>query len=154
MKNIKVQNILCHFLDLHYARIAELMHLLTIAADQMIVLAVAVCFLELRLRLPKAMLAHQVALQQQVHGVVERSPAHPVVLALHAGVQAFDVEVPFVIVHLGKYGEPLGRFAMAVLLQVFAEDALHIVLRLSRSHLRGESISQWAVDSGQFAVAQ
>ena len=63
-------------------------------------LAVKVGFLVVRLVGRELMAPHQTAFHQKVKSIVERGPAHVVVLGLHARVQRFYVKVPNLGIHL------------------------------------------------------
>ena len=76
------------------AGIAELHHLAAVGADHMVVLPVVLCAFKLGVRTAEAVLAHQLAVQQQVHGVVQRCAAHAVLLPFHGNVEPLDVKVP------------------------------------------------------------
>ena len=90
----ELQHILRGTLDLHDPRVTELKHLLTVGADEMVVLAVLVRLLELRHVLAELVLYHQAGFQQDLDVVIQRGPAHPVFFILHHEVQLFDVEMP------------------------------------------------------------
>jgi hypothetical protein len=86
MENIKMKNFFCGLLNILNPGIAKFDNLVTIGADQVIVLLVTIRFLVLGQVLAKLVLTHQVALHQQVEGVVNRCPAYAVILILHADV--------------------------------------------------------------------
>ena len=57
--------------DLLDPGVAELLDIATRGADQVVVLAEGMCFLELGMGAVEAMPAHEVAIHQQVHGIVK-----------------------------------------------------------------------------------
>ena len=116
-------------------RITKLQHFATFSADQMIVLLVCIGFFELRQVFTELMLADQVTGQQQVNGVVERGPAHPVVLILHLQVERFHVKMTFMVVDLFQYGKPFGGFPMLVFFQVSGKDLSDFFFGIDTRHL-------------------
>ena len=64
------------------------------------------------------MLAHQIAIDEQVHGVVESSATDAMPLRGHVCKQRIDVEVSLVRVDLTEDGKALRGLAVTVLLEV------------------------------------
>ena len=75
----------------------------------------------------KLMLADQIAIDEQVHRVVQRRAAHPVFALGHVSVERFDVEVAVVRVDLLQDGKALGRLAVPVLFEVGPEQVADLV---------------------------
>ncbi len=71
------------------------------------------------------MLAHQLTIQQQLNGVIERGPAYPVVFIFHQYVKRLYVKVLIMVIDLLENGIALGRFPLLVLLQIFSESLLY-----------------------------
>jgi len=135
--------------DMLDAGVAEFHHFSACGADHMVVLAEAMGALELGLRTTEAVLAHQLAIEQQVHGVVKGSAAHAVFLALHAQVEPLNIEVAVLRVDLVKDGETLRRFAVALQFQVVLENMLHVLLDVCGRH--GGAKVAFAGDGGRIA---
>lgn len=113
-------------LNLLDTRIAELEKPPALGADQVVVLPALVGLLEVRHILPELVLHHQSAIQQELYGIVERGPAHPVILVLHEDVERLDVEMPIAGVDLIEYRESFGRFPMPTHREVAGELLAHV----------------------------
>lgn len=120
--------------DLLDAGIAEFLDLAAGGANEVVVLPEGMGSLELGLRSIEPVAAHQVAIQQEVHGVVQGGTADPVFLGLHTAIEPFDVEVTIMRVHFGEYRETLGRFPVPVPFEVLTEYPLDVGLLVGRHH--------------------
>ena len=70
------------------------------------------------------MLDHQVAVEQQLDGVVQGGSADAVFVVFHSVIERFDVEMPVVGVDLLKDGKPLRGLAEIMRVKVFGEYLL------------------------------
>ena len=70
MKDVKIQEIFRHLLDLHDSRVAKLKNLFTIQAYQVVVLFKFIRAFELRQIFSELMLYHQITIQQQLYRIV------------------------------------------------------------------------------------
>lgn len=86
MFDIKFQDIAHHALDLLNTRVAKLHHFTAINADYMIVLFIAVRFFKLRHVFAKLVFGYQIARNQKLQGVVNRSTTNAVLLVFHVDV--------------------------------------------------------------------
>lgn len=74
-------------------RVAEFNDIARLQVNQVVVLHAVISLFELRYILTELVFHHQVAVQQQFNGVVERRPADPVVLVFHENIQGFYVKM-------------------------------------------------------------
>jgi hypothetical protein len=81
-----MQDLFDRTLNILNARITEFHHFMTLRANEMIVLFVPVRFFVLRKVFSKLMLANQIALYQQIQGIIDSSTTYAVILVLHADV--------------------------------------------------------------------
>jgi hypothetical protein len=91
----------------------------------MVVLNIGVGFLKLGNILPELMLNEELAFQQQFDGIVQGSPADPVVFILHGNIKGFHIKVAFPGIYLIHYGKSFGRFPVTMGLQILDEDILY-----------------------------
>ena len=84
----------------------------------MVVLLDAVTLFVLRHLVAKLMLAHQIAIDEQVHGVVKSSATDAMPLRGHVREQRIDVEMSLVLVDFTEDGKALRGLAVTVLLEV------------------------------------
>jgi len=119
------------FLD---ARITEFNDVAGIHVDQVIMLHAAKCLFELGDVLSKLVLDHQAAIQEEFNGIVQGSPADPVVFILHEDIEGFYIKVTVSRVDLVQNGISLGGFTMAFFLQVFGENLFDRFFRLLLGH--------------------
>ncbi len=89
----------------------------------MVVLLDPIALLVLRHLIAKLVLAHQIAIDEQVHGVVKSSATDAMPLRGHVREQRIDVEVALVRVDLTENGKALRRLAVTVLLEVGFEKS-------------------------------
>ena len=73
--------------------IAEFNHIACVHVNQVVVLHAPVCLFKLGNVLAKLMLHHQAAIEEQLYGIVQSSPANPVVFVLHEYVEGLNIEV-------------------------------------------------------------
>ena len=118
MQNLDIKQLLQRSLDLLDARVTEFEHFAGVGEDHMIMLLDAVTLFVLRHLVAKLMLAHQIAIDEQVHGVVKSSAADAMPLRGHVRQQRIDVEVAVVRVDLLQNGKALRGLAVSVLLEV------------------------------------
>ena len=90
-------------------------------------LAVEVGFLVVRLVGGKLMAANESAFKKQVHRVVERRSAYPIVFGLHAGVERLDVEVAVLGVDFAKNGIAFRSLALPSIDEVAGENVTYVV---------------------------
>lgn len=104
----------------------------------MVVLPEAMSSFELRLGRAELVFSDKTRLQEQFHRVVQGGAAHPVLRLFHAAIEPFDVEVPFLGIDLLEDGETFRGFPVPPVLQIVAEDPLHVLLERGRYHREGE----------------
>lgn len=107
------------FLD---TRVAELFHLATFDADEVVVLLKSIRAFELRHVFAKLVFGHQIAGLQQVECIINRCPTHAVVAVFHLDVERFYVKVIGAAVNFFEYGKTFRRFTVAVFFQIGGED--------------------------------
>ena len=73
--------------------IAEFDHIARIHVDQVVVLHAPISFFELSNVLSELVLYHQAAIEEQLYGIVQGSPAYPVVFILHEYVEGLNIEM-------------------------------------------------------------
>ena len=76
----------------------------------------AIALLILRHLIAKLVFADEVAINEQIDGIVQCGAAHAVPLGGHVCEQCIDVEMAGIGINLSQNGEALRRFSMAVLL--------------------------------------
>lgn len=130
MHDPELQYLFSGSLDLHDPRVTELKHLFTIGADQMVVLAVLIRLLELRHVLPELVFYHQPRAKQYLDVIIQRGPAHPVLLVLHHEVQLLNVKMPLVRINLIQYRESLRGLPVPVHLEIICQNLSNRFLRL------------------------
>lgn len=99
-------------LDLLDARVAELKDLLTVLADQVVVLLVRVRLLKAGQVLAELMTGDQLRFQQQVNGIIQGGATDAKPFILHADKKRFDIEVFVHRVDLLQDSEALRGFSM------------------------------------------
>lgn len=123
--HFEIKDLPHHVLNLLHAGIAELQHLATIIANQVIMLLVTITLFVLRQVFPELVLLHQITTHQQLQCVVDRRTGHPVIIGLHVDVQRLRVKMIFTVIDLFEDGVPLGRPSGLTLFKVSAEDVLN-----------------------------
>ena len=118
------------------ARIAKFQNLTRVCEDDVVVLPDAVALFELSGFVAKLVPTHQPAVNQQLHGIVKRRPADPVVAALHVDIQRLHIEVPLEGIDLGQNGKPLWRFAVALFFEVAFKQFADLFLSCAGFHGR------------------
>jgi hypothetical protein len=93
VQDIEMHQFLHRILDVLDSRIAKLNHFVTVGANEVIVLLVAVRFFVLCQILAKLVLAHQVAFDKQIQRIINRGPTHAVVFVFHVEVQGLDIKM-------------------------------------------------------------
>src|SRR4030042_2359982 len=91
----------------------------------MVVLTALECSFKLGNVLSKLMLDDQITIEQQLNGIVQCSPAHPVILVLHENIKRFNIEVSSPGIYLIKNSISLGGFPVTFLLKIFSDDLLY-----------------------------
>jgi len=109
-------------LDLLDTRVTKLQHFAGVGEDDVVVLLDPIALLVLRHFVAKLVFADEVAINEQIDGIVQRGPTYAVFVGRHVGEQRLNVEVPFVRINLTENGKPFRRFAVTVLLQVGFEQ--------------------------------
>lgn len=121
--------------------IAKFNYLAGFGEYNVIVLFEFVRFFELSDVVTELMLSYQIARQQQVHGIVQSGPAHPVILVFHIDKECFNVEMTRAVVYFIEDREALGRFTVTVFFEVGRENLLYTFLGRFAHH----SGSIWCV---------
>src|SRR5690349_22685296 len=136
VKDIEVKDLLHGRLNVLDARVAEFHHLMTIRADQVIMLFVSKRFLILGEVLSKLVFGYQVAFHQQIKGVVNRCTAHPIVLVLHADVKRLHIKMAAAGIDLLQDRVTLGGLPQLLIFQISSEDLLYfLVYRRIKRHI-------------------
>ena len=125
--DVEVVQALHQALDFENARVAEFHDGAAFVADDVVVLPVGVGPLVVGLILPKLMPLHESAFDQQVEGVVHRSPRNPVAGILHFEKHVVGIEVSVAFVNFFEHHEALGCLAVTVGFEVLAKDFFHLV---------------------------
>ncbi len=120
--------------DLLNAGITKLSDLPGFDINEMVVLHAMVGLFKLGDVLAELVLYHQVAIEQQLNGIVKGGPAYPVVLVLHENIQRFNIEMPLAAVYLIQNGIPFRSLAMPFLFQVFGEQPFYRFFRFILNH--------------------
>ena len=122
----------------------------------MVVLLHPVALLVLRALVAKLVTSHQVAIQKQVKGVVQRRSGHAVRTFAHHLVQGVHIEVAVVAVNLVQDGEPLRGFPVAVLLEVGFKKPFHLLENRVLCHAAAKigHVIQAEGPVGKFPTAQ
>lgn len=127
----KTAHIVADFLD---AGVAEFFYFSTINTNEVVVLLVAIRPLKLRHVFAKLVLGYQIAGKQQIKGVVNRCPAHPVIAVFHLDVERLHVEMVVAAVNFLQNGKAFWRFAVTVLFEVGRKDLLYFFYNLGGWH--------------------
>jgi hypothetical protein len=106
-----MKNFLCRLLDVLYPWITKLNNLVTIRADQVIVLFEAIRFFILGKVLAELMFAYQIALYEQIQRIVNGSTTDPVILGFHADVKRFNIKMTIAGIDLLENSIPFRRFS-------------------------------------------
>ncbi len=117
-------------LDILNSRIAEFQHFIGIGQDDVIVLLILKCALKMGGVLTELMLAHQIAVDQQINRVVKSGSRDPVFFILHAHIQAFNIKMTTVIIDFMKYRKTLRCLAVLVNFQIPGKNLLDFFLCL------------------------
>ena len=80
--------------------IAKFLNLATNRTHDVVMLLAEMRLLKLGNVLPKLMLYHQPAVQQQLHRVVQSSPADLIVVVLHADIEGLYIKMPVLGINL------------------------------------------------------
>ena len=111
--------------DLLNTRVAKLFYPATFDANEVVVLLITVRPLKLGHVFAKLMLGYEVASQQQVEGVVHRSPAHPVVAVFHLDVKRFHIKMVVTRINLLQNSEALRGFAVTMFFEIGRKNELY-----------------------------
>lgn len=122
MGDVELQDFAHHALDLLDTRIAKLYHFAAIDTNDVVVLLIAVRLLELRHVFSKLMLGHQIAIQQNLQGIVNRSTAYAVLLVFHVNVERFHIEMVVSTVDLFQDGKTFRCFTQTICFQIVLKD--------------------------------
>ena len=125
-----VEDLFYGLFDRLYPRVTELHNLPRISEDDVVMLSVKIRFFVLGLVFAELMLAHEFAFEQQLYGVVQGGPAHPVILVFHLDIQGFYIAVVIGIVYLLPDGVALRGLPVSVLFEEGREDTFDDVLVL------------------------
>ena len=90
--------------------------------------------------LTKLMLSNQVAINEQLDGVVKRCARNPVLLVFHAQIQRLNIKMPLNLINLMQNSKTLRSFSMLVQFDVSRKNFFDAVLNalVHRGELRGQ----------------
>src|SRR5690606_38823667 len=108
-----------------YPRVVKLNYLACISKNKVVVLFVRIGYYIVSLILPELMTPHQTTFEQKLNRVVQRSPAHTIVLILHFHIQRFDIKMLVVFINFLQNGVSLGCFSMPFFFQIFGENIFY-----------------------------
>ncbi len=121
MRDFHTQLPLDGLLDFQQSGIAVLHYLAGVEIHKMVVLAELVRTLVLCAVVAELVLDYQIAVQQQLDGVVQGGTAHTVFAVFHLVVEILDVEMPVGTVDLLQDGKTLRGLAKMMVVKVFGE---------------------------------
>lgn len=125
--DLEIVQALDQALDFEDARVTEFHDGAAFVADDVVVLPVSVGPLVVGLVLAELVPLHESAFDQQVEGVVHRSPRNPVAGILHFEKHVVGIEVSLAFVHLFEHHEALGGLPVTVGFEVLPEDFFDLV---------------------------
>jgi hypothetical protein len=125
--DVELINVSHHFLHTLKPWVAELKELITVEADQVIMLPVTECPFVLRLIFPELVAHNEVAFEEQIQGIVHRGTADTATLLLHTEIDLVGIQVVIVSVDLFEDGESLWRLPLTPLLEESGKDAPDLV---------------------------
>lgn len=136
MPDIEFIDIGDHLLNALDPRIAEFEELVTVDADQMVVLPVAVRAFVFGLAVPELMTYDQITCDEQFERIVHGSPADTRLLLLHPQIERVGIHVVIGLVDLFEYREPLRSLTLATVAQELRENASDLIdlLEWRRGH--------------------
>lgn len=102
-------------------------------------LAVEIALFVKRLTLSELVFSNQAALEQQIHGVVQGSPTHAVVLGFHGEVEGLNSKMIYAGVNFFEYGIAFGRFSLPVGLQKVRKNLADLLVGLVIHWLRNQA---------------
>jgi hypothetical protein len=110
--------------DLPDAFIMEFGYFAGTDIDQVVVLGGCQRFLKLSNILPKLVLDNQFAVKQNLNGIIQRCPAHPIILVLHGDIERLNVKMTIARIDLIQDSISLRGFPMTVSLEVLGKNIL------------------------------
>ncbi len=108
--DVEFQHVANHVLDILNPWVTELHHLVAIRTDEVVVLTVTVRFLVLGQVTAKLVFGNQIAVDQYIERIINRSSAYAIILVFHRDVQLVHVKVVFPVVDLFQNSESFGCF--------------------------------------------
>ena len=124
MRNLYPQLFFDGLLDLHKSWVAVFQHLTGVKINKVVVLPELVGMFVLGSVVAKLVLDHQIAVEQQLHGVVQGGATDAVFVVFHPVIERLDVEMPVDRVDLLKDGKPLRGFSEIVIVKIIGEYLL------------------------------
>lgn len=121
MGDLHTEFFLNGLLDLQQPRIAILHDFPGVEVDEMVVLAELVRTFVLGTVMAKLVLDHQIAVQQQLNGVVQGGATNTVLPVFHPVVEVFNIEMPLGAVNLLQDGKALRSLSKIMVMEVFGE---------------------------------
>lgn len=115
----------CSLYYLAHPWIAELNYLPCFNIYKVVVLPALVSPFKLGNVFSELVLYNQVAVEQYLDGVVQRSPAYPVILILHENIQRLNVEMTSPGIYLIQYSVSLGGLPVTFPFKILCEYLLH-----------------------------
>jgi len=134
MRNPVFHNGRNRFFNFMDSWVAKLINAAANGADNMVMLLAGIGFFKLRDILSELVLNDQTAIEQEFHGVVQGSAAHPVAVVFHVDIQRFHVEMAIAGIYFIENGKSLGRFAVPLLFDVLRKDLLNRCLHIHAFH--------------------
>lgn len=125
-----IENFFYRLFDRLDTRIAELHDLTGVRKYDMIVLPVKIRFFVVCLVLAKLVLSCQPAFQKQLYGIVQGSPADPVVLVLHFNIQRLYIKMILAVIYFLENSVTFRGFPVTVVFQKTGEDIFYDLLVL------------------------
>ena len=131
MLNLDTKNILQSRLYALNPWITELSNFIGVGQDNVVMLLILERLFKVRRILTELVFANQVAIQQELDGVVERGPAHRIALLLHLSEKCFHIKMSGKFINLAKNSEALWGFPVLVSLQISRKDGSYFFLQLN-----------------------
>jgi len=124
---MQIEIILCAgaFNYLIYPGVMKLEQDTCFSVYQVIMLSGLVCLLILRLAAAEFMSDHQLAVDQQLNGVVESSPRYAIMLVVHEIEKQFNIEMSVPRIDFIKDSESLRRLSHRMTTEILGKDLLY-----------------------------
>jgi len=124
MCDIELENIPHHTLNLLDPWITEFKHMLTIFANEVVMLLVSIGFLEPGNIFTKLMLGYQIGFQQKFDGVIDRCSANPVPFFLHMDEEKVNIKMFVHGIDFFQDQKTLCGLSLSILFKIVGEDFL------------------------------